>query len=76
MARCAACNGLGYEELSPLQARAQDREGIIPAKILENVGRFWGCTQCRKIYWEGEKFDETREKYSSLFGGGSGGAGQ
>ena len=67
MARCAACNGLGYDELTAAQARERDVEGVIPGKVLDKVPRFWGCRACPKVYWEGQKFDDTRDKYAGLF---------
>jgi len=66
MSRCARCNNLGYVELTPDEAREKETERP-PEKVLQKLDRFWGCPRCGKVYWEGAKFDETREKYSSIF---------
>jgi uncharacterized protein with PIN domain len=76
MARCAVCNGLGYCELTPEEARARDIGKEIPEKVLQKVGRFWACLCCPKLYWEGNKFDETRQLYAGMFTGSNGSQGE
>jgi uncharacterized protein with PIN domain len=31
------------------------------------VTEFWRCPRCDKVYWEGPKFEDTRDKFWSIF---------
>lgn len=44
--RCTACNGL----LEPIPREQAD--GVSPG-VLERQSRFFRCTSCNKVYWEG-----------------------
>jgi uncharacterized protein with PIN domain len=68
MARCSACNGEGYEVLSAEEVRARGGAAI-PEKVLQVAPRFFACTTpaCRKVYWEGSKYDAAQAKYDALF---------
>ncbi len=45
--RCLLCN----EKLLPVE-RSQVAQNVPPA-VLENRDRFWQCSHCRRIFWEG-----------------------
>lgn len=47
IARCSRCNGI------LTLRKASDFEGGIPNKILEIHHNFFQCSDCNKIYWEG-----------------------
>jgi uncharacterized protein with PIN domain len=65
MSRCARCNGLGYDEITAEAARAF---GGIQEKVLNAVTQFWQCRRCSKVYWEGPKFETTRETFGAMVG--------
>ena len=33
------------------------------------VREYWQCRRCRKVYWEGPKFESTSDKFSGLVPG-------
>ena len=77
MSRCSRCNGAGYELVSQ---RVAAERGDVPDRVLRAVTEFWRCRNaaCAKLYWEGAKFDATRDSFAGLFagsGGESGGGG-
>ena len=45
--RCAKCNG----EL--LDAPPDSIKGDVPEAVLKTHARFWRCSSCRSVYWEG-----------------------
>jgi uncharacterized protein len=45
--RCAKCNG----ELE--DAKPDDVKDKVPETVLKHQQRFWRCTTCKSIYWEG-----------------------
>lgn len=65
MSRCSACNGGEYVQETAEEVRLQ-REAVSES-ILNRLTRFWRCTRCRKLYWEGGKFEESRVKFAELF---------
>jgi uncharacterized protein with PIN domain len=71
MARCSACNSEGYEVLGAEEVRRRDahlpESKRVPEKVLAFVPRFFGCTLCKKIYWEGVKYNQALTKYNTLF---------
>ncbi len=53
--RCPVCNG---------KIRGEDREeleGELPENVLMGARKFWRCTDCRKIYWEGKHWENIRK---------------
>ncbi|HEX9677873.1 Mut7-C RNAse domain-containing protein [Nitrososphaera sp.] len=44
--RCAVCNGF-------LDLITRDQAGGVPQGVLERRSRFYKCSNCGKIYWEG-----------------------
>ncbi len=44
--------------------------GGVQEKVLAAVTDFWQCRKCRKVYWEGPKFESTREKFGAMVPGG------
>lgn len=63
MSRCAACNSLGFDPLSVEEVRAS---GTVNEEVISKVSEFWACRGCRKVYWEGPKFDTAVEKFRKL----------
>jgi len=45
--RCTLCNG----ELNSVEKNSVLEK--VPGKVLKNVDKFWRCSSCNKIYWEG-----------------------
>jgi uncharacterized protein with PIN domain len=74
MSRCARCNGLGYERIvaADVAAALSAAPGRwdVPAKILRKIDEFWRCPACDKLYWEGGKFNDTRERFWASWRGG------
>lgn len=53
--RCVSCNG----KLSPIEKiRIMDK---VPDGIYERQEKFWVCSDCKKIYWEGTHFEKLQE---------------
>lgn len=53
--RCVNCNG----KLSPIEKiRIMDK---VPDGIYERQEKFWVCSDCKKIYWEGTHFEKLQE---------------
>jgi hypothetical protein len=53
--RCPVCNG---------KIRGEDREeleGELPENVLMGTRKFWRCTDCGKIYWEGKHWENIRK---------------
>ena len=38
----------------------------VPAKVRRKVSRFFECDTCLKVFWEGPKFESTREKFAAF----------
>ena len=61
--RCTACNGV---------LRSVNREavvGLVPDSVLKSGKKFWRCSKCGKIYWEGKHWKtiiETISRYNEL----------
>jgi len=66
MSRCSKCNNKGFRQLSAADITAQGLD--VPAKVVEIVDEFWQCTrqQCSKVYWEGPKFQQSRERWGNV----------
>lgn len=45
--RCAKCNG----EL--IDATAEDVKADVPEAVAKTHSKFWRCSSCKRIYWEG-----------------------
>jgi len=45
--RCTLCNG----ELKLVEKNSVLEK--VPDKVLKNTDKFWSCSSCSKIYWEG-----------------------
>ena len=53
--RCVLCNG----RLVPIEKiRIMDK---VPEGIYERQEKFWVCSDCKKIYWEGTHFEKLQE---------------
>ncbi|MFQ5920863.1 MAG: Mut7-C RNAse domain-containing protein [Nitrososphaerales archaeon] len=53
--RCSLCNGV-------LEERAKDSvKDLVPAGLLERHSRFYLCSKCRKVYWEGSHIKKMQE---------------
>lgn len=44
------------------------RRPDVPAKVLAKVSQYWECLNqdCKKIFWEGPKFDSAHVKFANL----------
>jgi len=61
--RCPMCNGMLKE------ASKEEVEGKVPAKVLEGQSKFWRCSSCGKIYWQGSHWKtivEMAERYNRM----------
>jgi hypothetical protein len=60
--RCAKCNGeleiIGREEIAA--------SGKLPENVTTNHEKFWRCTKCGKIYWEGGHWKNIRRIYDRV----------
>ena len=36
-------------------------------KVLARVAEFWECRRCKKVYWEGPKYETACDKFATLF---------
>jgi uncharacterized protein with PIN domain len=45
--RCAKCNG-ELQDASPESVKAD-----VPESVLKRQGKFWRCSSCSRVYWEG-----------------------
>ncbi len=52
---CPRCNG----RLVPVSKR--DVAGRVPTTVLDTHNRFWVCTNCGQIYWEGTHWKRMKE---------------
>ncbi|MDE1829515.1 MAG: Mut7-C RNAse domain-containing protein [Thaumarchaeota archaeon] len=58
--RCVICNG----KLGPIdKIRIMDK---VPSGIYERQEKFWMCSDCKKIYWEGTHFEKLQEFVQKL----------
>ena len=64
MSRCAVCNGLGFDVVAKSDVR---RRGGVKEKVLARVAEFWECRRCKKVYWEGPKYETACDKFATLF---------
>ena len=55
VARCTKCNS------TTSRIRKSDIETKIPKRILEYNDKFWKCTRCAQIYWEGTHIKNLQE---------------
>ncbi|MDD5171485.1 MAG: Mut7-C RNAse domain-containing protein [Candidatus ainarchaeum sp.] len=58
--RCPDCNGM---------LAVADRasvEGDVPEKVAERNERFWRCTACKKVYWEGGHWKNITRVYEKV----------
>jgi len=53
--RCTLCNG----ELNLVEKNSVLE--IVPDKVLKNIDKFWRCSSCSKIYWEGTHIKKLQE---------------
>ncbi len=53
--RCVVCNG----KISPIEKIRI--LGKVPEGIYERQEKFWVCSDCKKIYWEGTHFEKLQE---------------
>ena len=65
MSRCSACNGLGFDLITPEEARARG----VKERVFEVVSVFYACRACRKVFWSGPK-SETAESMFRRFTNG------
>ncbi len=57
---CPRCNG-------PLvEVPKSEVRGKVPVTVYETRDRFWVCTQCGQIYWEGTHWKKMREVISKV----------
>ena len=61
------CVTQGYDKLSVDAVR---EFGGVQEKVLAIVTEYWQCRKCKKVYWEGPKFESTREKFGAMVPGG------
>lgn len=38
----------------------------VPRNVFEEHDRFWQCPECRKVFWQGSHYENTREKLIKL----------
>jgi uncharacterized protein with PIN domain len=58
--RCIACNG----NILPI---SKDRIGKrAPAQVLQNFDKFYACSECERVYWEGSHHQRMLEKIQRL----------
>lgn len=62
LSRCAVCNANDFVPVSKDEAR----DAGVKEKVLEVVQEFWQCAGCKKVYWEGPKFDTACQKFLGL----------
>lgn len=62
----AYLQGFGVMTPEEVEACAQ-----IPAKVKRKIDRFFQCRACMKVFWEGPKFQSTRDKFMALVGDGA-----
>jgi uncharacterized protein with PIN domain/prolyl-tRNA editing enzyme YbaK/EbsC (Cys-tRNA(Pro) deacylase)/predicted GNAT family N-acyltransferase len=67
MSRCSACNNDEYRRIEPEHVRTLDV--VVSEHVLTRMTHFWQCTRdlCGKVFWEGGRFDDTRDRYGELF---------
>ena len=58
--RCGLCNGI----LLPLPR--EDAENNVPEGVFANQQKFWQCSTCKKIYWEGTHWDQIKERIAKI----------
>ncbi len=63
--RCPRCNG----ELRLTASRAEV-EGRVPEHVLHSYGRFFICSGCGNVYWEGTQHEAMREMLEKFRGRG------
>lgn len=56
--RCLICN----QEVFPAK---EDQLQAVPADVRQQSSRFWYCTSCKKVYWEGSHTKRMRNKLHS-----------
>ncbi len=58
--RCPACNG---------ELEIADKEGVkdkVPGNVYKKNEKFWMCTECKKIYWEGSHWKNITKIFKSI----------
>jgi uncharacterized protein with PIN domain len=58
--RCALCNGV-LKSISKEEAHKS-----VPEGVKEHFSKFWKCSGCEKIYWEGTHWDQIKEKVNKI----------
>ncbi|KAG7377163.1 hypothetical protein PHYPSEUDO_012071 [Phytophthora pseudosyringae] len=66
MSRCSRCNAKGFDVVDLDYVRSQTEDEVHP-NVLEVVTEFWVCRVCRKIYWEGPKYDSNYANLLRMF---------
>ncbi|GMF42050.1 unnamed protein product [Phytophthora fragariaefolia] len=66
MSRCSRCNAKGFDVVDLDYVRNQTDDEVHP-NVLEVVTEFWVCRVCRKIYWEGPKYDSNYANLLRMF---------
>jgi uncharacterized protein with PIN domain len=60
IARCTKCNSL----TNPIEKSMIIEQ--VPSGVLKNNEKFWKCTKCKKIYWEGTHIKNLRVFFKKL----------
>ncbi len=58
--RCPECNG------KLKQKKLEEVEGEVPAGSQESSERFWKCTSCGKVYWEGAHWENIKRVLAQI----------
>ena len=61
-ARCTKCNG---------ELKTTDKDIIlnqVPKGVIEKIDKFWKCTNCNKVYWEGTHIEKLQKFVVELNG--------
>lgn len=53
--RCIECNG-NLQQIEKYRVI-----GKVPEGVLQREERFWMCSSCKKVYWEGTHFEKLQE---------------
>ena len=59
-ARCPLCN------FETIPVNKNKISNIVPKKVLDQNEKFWKCTNCSKIFWEGSHIDNLQKFVSEL----------
>lgn len=61
LGRCSLCNSL------LIQVEKESVKGKVPQYVFETQEKFFECSKCKKIYWQGTHYENIKKRIDGIF---------